>query len=637
MKYNNEKQVLNIIKYTPPIFIVTLAICITIFLFLENKNTFESEKQELRKEYIQNNKIKIKNEVNIIYDFIQNEQKKTLDNLKSSLKQSLNNAYSITQNIYNQNSHKPKEEIIQLIKDALRTIRYNNGRVYLFIYTMDGINILHPLKPHLENKSLINYQDAKKTFLLKEMRRILKTKKETFYTWYWHKPNDSSKKEYEKIGFFKKFEPLGFFLGLGEYRDDFEKEVQQKILTHTSKVHFGQNRYIFILNYENTYLAHIRKEYLGHNAIDIAAVKDVKEIIPQIIDIAKMGEGYISYIQRKKLGVGGSVYKTSYVKGLQSWDWAIGTGFYEDDLNMIIHNKKVKLDEKFNLYIRNTLILSVLLTLGFLAISIYISRILEKKFLNYKDEIKMHLVENNQHKDILSQQSKMAAMGEMIGNIAHQWRQPLSVITIAATSIKMEKEMGSLTDDKLLNKVEGINKSAQYLSTTIDDFRNFFNPDKDFAPFNIKTAITKTLDLMKINIQSSNIEVIQNIDDIEYEGFENEFIQVLFNIINNAQDALKKLDEDSDKFIFIDVTKDSNQIIIKIKDNAKGIDKQILHRIFEPYFTTKHESQGTGIGLYMSIEIINKHMNGSLRVSNETYIYNDVEYTGAVFTITFET
>lgn len=234
--------------------------------------------------------------------------------------------------------------------------------------------------------------------------------------------------------------------------------------------------------------------------------------------------------------------------------------------------------------------------------------------------------------DILYQQSKMAAMGEMIQNIAHQWRQPLSVISSAATGILVQKEIGVSNEEDEKVSLKAINKSSQYLSQTIDDFRNFLKLDKKLEIFRVDKAIEEAISLSNIKINNQEIMFLFNFDEIEINGIKNEFIQVILNILNNAKDALIQ-NIKIEKYIFIDLYSKNKNVFIKIKDNAGGIPNNIINRIFEPYFTTKHQSKGTGIGLYMSEEIIKNHMNGSLSVVNEVYEYEGIEYKGANFLI----
>ncbi len=232
---------------------------------------------------------------------------------------------------------------------------------------------------------------------------------------------------------------------------------------------------------------------------------------------------------------------------------------------------------------------------------------------------------------LLIQQSKLASMGEMIANIAHQWRQPLSVISTSATGIKIQKEMGVSDDNAEIKSLDCINENAQYLSDTIDDFRNFFKKSKTKSLVNLDILLEKTLKLILTRLKNKNISIVKDDLNITFETYEGEIIQVFMNIINNSIDAFE--DKNYDKFIFFETQKFQNKIVIKIKDNAGGIDEKIIDRIFEPYFTTKELKQGTGIGLYMCNEIIVKHLNGKIIVSNESFEYNNQEYIGSLFII----
>ena len=301
-------------------------------------------------------------------------------------------------------------------------------------------------------------------------------------------------------------------------------------------------------------------------------------------------------------------------------------------MKIVLDKKKKILDTKFKDNLEKIIIATIIIAIFLLIISLYFSKILEEKFRNYKKEIKSYLDENTRQQNILAQQAKMASMGEMIGNIAHQWRQPLSVISTASSGVKISREMNTLTDENLNQSLDMITKSANHLSQTIDDFRDFFKPKKEKIDFLLSEIIEKTMNLISAQFINQEISLIKNIENIKMNGFESELIQVVINILNNAKDALTNCE--NDKYIFIDIYKKENQVIIKIKDNAGGIKEKIIEKIFDPYFTTKHKSQGTGVGLYMSNEIINKHMEGKIEVKNENFSYINKNYKGACFTIT---
>lgn len=236
---------------------------------------------------------------------------------------------------------------------------------------------------------------------------------------------------------------------------------------------------------------------------------------------------------------------------------------------------------------------------------------------------------------LIIQQSRLASMGEMIANIAHQWRQPLSIISTLATGIKLEKELAISNEQSEIDSLDMINQNAQYLSKTIDDFRNYFKKSNYMNTIFTNNLLEKTLKLISPRLKNKNIEIIMNNENIEIETYENELVQIYINIINNAIDAFEDFKEvDYSKYIFIEIKKRDANLEIKIKDNAGGIEDEIMNRIFEPYFTTKDEKQGTGLGLFMCNEIVTKHLKGDIQALSSTFSYEGKEYKGTTFKIT---
>ena len=221
----------------------------------------------------------------------------------------------------------------------------------------------------------------------------------------------------------------------------------------------------------------------------------------------------------------------------------------------------------------------------------------------------------------------MAALGEMIENIAHQWRQPLSVISVLASGLKLKKKCNILEDKELFESLEGIIKNTNNLSNTIEDFRNYFNETVEKKNFNLKKTIEQCILMFKDDLTSRNIVIIENIENIELCSYETELKQVLINILKNTKDFLHN------GLVLLKAYKKGNQIIIEIQDSAGGIPNNIIKRVFEPYFTTKHKSVGIGLGLYSSYEIINNKLKGEISVTNKIFNYNFKTYRGACFKI----
>ncbi|MDC0932722.1 PAS domain-containing sensor histidine kinase [Arcobacteraceae bacterium] len=248
-------------------------------------------------------------------------------------------------------------------------------------------------------------------------------------------------------------------------------------------------------------------------------------------------------------------------------------------------------------------------------------------------ELKNTQLKLEQQYETIKEQATHVSMGEMIGNIAHQWRQPLSIISTAATGMKVEKEYGFLTDEHFYKSCDAINNNAQYLSQTIEDFRKFIKGDRIKKVFSLKKDIDSFLNLVDGTIKNNNINIELDIEkDIEINGYENELIQCLINIFNNARDALLE-NKIVRPYIFISIEEENDYAIIKIKDNASGIKNDILSKIFDPYFTTKHQSQGTGLGLHMTYNLIVDGMDGVIIAQNTTFTFKNDTYKGAEFII----
>jgi signal transduction histidine kinase len=216
-------------------------------------------------------------------------------------------------------------------------------------------------------------------------------------------------------------------------------------------------------------------------------------------------------------------------------------------------------------------------------------------------------------------------MGEMISMIAHQWRQPLAAISATSSNLSFKLMMDEYDKELYENEIELISDYSQHLSKTIDDFRSFFKEDKETQLISLKKVIEDTLNISKVSLENKNIELITKFEDHkEIQTYPNEVKQVVLNLIKNAEDALLENNISNPK-ISVSIEQDMECSIIKVKDNAGGIPEDIIQRIFDPYFSTKLEKDGTGLGLYMSKTMIEDHCNGSIDVKN----YDN----GAQFTI----
>ncbi|GAB6073369.1 sensor histidine kinase [Nautilia lithotrophica] len=253
----------------------------------------------------------------------------------------------------------------------------------------------------------------------------------------------------------------------------------------------------------------------------------------------------------------------------------------------------------------------------------------ELKVLNdtLEDKVQEEIQKNREKEKQLILQSRMALMGELLSMIAHQWRQPLNVMSLIISKLKLGFDLGEINEKEIKESITKIEELIQHLSNTIDDFRKFYRKENEIRPVKMQEIIEQTLNIAKASIENKNIKVVLDIKcKKEINTFPNELKQVLLNIIRNAEDILKerKIKEPYIKIkVFYDYKK--SLCIIEIKDNGGGIREDIIDKIFNPYFTTKDERNGTGLGLYMSKQIVEERLKGKL------YAYNDD--AGAVFRI----
>lgn len=251
----------------------------------------------------------------------------------------------------------------------------------------------------------------------------------------------------------------------------------------------------------------------------------------------------------------------------------------------------------------------------------------DSNFLGYqgvdKDITKQKKVEDSlkEKEQLMIQQNKLAQMGEMISLIAHQWRQPLAAINASSNVIQIQTEQNKLDNEKVLELSERISKYSQHLSSTIDDFREFFKPNKVKKDTTYNELIANVLNIVEISITNQNIQLVQNLNSYDtFHTYPNELKQVLLNIITNAQDVLleRKIKNPT-------ITIETSSEVLTISDNGEGISNDIINNIFDSNFSTKLEKNGTGLGLYMSKIIIQEHCNGKLTAFNDE--------NGAVFKI----
>lgn len=618
-----EKELLRSIKYLPMIIAFSFFYIMSFMVIYSYIQQSKNEIKELRHAYLDAKKARLKNQILLLTEHIKYEKKYAEKKLKERLKSRVEEAYDISMNIYNQNRNKNKELIIKQIKEALRPIRFNEGKGYFFIFDSNLKNVLFPLEPEMEGKDFSGYFDVKGNYLARSVAKTCLEKSGGFFTWYWKKPQDKLS-SYKKLGFVKYFKPLNWFIGTSGHLFDFEKNVQDKLVKEIKTTNYGKNHYIWLYTKDGGSLIDINRSSILKEQ---AHLKDVNQtlFIKKIVEMAKNGDGFLNVLPGlNRNNTDKSMNDISYVAYINAWGWVIGLGDHLQEMKMTIHAKEEYLQSQLNkTIIKLSIVFSVMAILLAILLA-FLSKKSQKLCEVYKNLILSESEKSKKQLLLIQQQNKLASMGEMLGNISHQWKQPLNSLSLSVSKLTLLKENDKLTDEIMLSSFERMEKSIIYLSKTIDVFRNFFIPAENDEKFNLKDEIDNTVFIVQDSFANNFIKISSFCEkDIIIKGDKKKLEQVLINILNNAKDAILT-NKISKAKVKISAKKSDGYIKITIQDNAQGIPEEIKDQVFEPYFTTKFKSQGTGVGLYMSKMIIENNFNGTLIFENK---YNGVEFT----------
>ena len=414
-----------------------------------------------------------------------------------------------------------------------------------------------------------------------------------------------------------------------------QNELKNEMLRYVETIRYGKHGYIWIHDTDYYLRAHpFRQDRLNTYDIDLKDAMGTL-ITKQFIDetVKKPNGVFIEYYWQKPEELHFSK-KLGFFRLYEKYNWVIGAGLYIDDIQKSIYENKKLLEERIDKYIRLVVFISIFVILFIGLISFFMSKKITEVFQKYQENVKKKellledinknlelkvkiAIEEVQKKDrAMLHQSRLARMGTMLSMIAHQWRQPLSEVSGILMELETASKFKKADDEMIQESVKESNKLIQFMSYTIDDFRNFFKPDKKKVHFYIEDSCYEAISLIGASIKNYNITLNRKIIcNCEIYGYKREFAQVLLNIMSNAKDALIQR-EIKNPIIDLEVDYIDGYSIVTIKDNAGGVEKEYMDLIFEPYFTTKSSLKGTGLGLYMSKMIIEKNMDGEISVEN---------------------
>lgn len=593
----------------------------------------------------------IKHRKNIAQDRVQSvmqyldaEQKMVEYAIKEKIKNSVETAYSLLFAYYERNKEQMSlEDMKKNMLEFLRQMRWDNGRGYYFIINTQGVEILSPLNKELEGIQVSSVVDAEGKRLFKEMLDIAKNDGSGYIEYLWSKQELPKESHERKISYLKKFEPFDWIIVTGEYPEDYSAEVKKKVVQKLSYIRFlnVENDYLFIYQFHDTddgvgygeVIANPnRPEVIGTKLVDI--IRDVNGKVYRPETFKKSKEGFVEYYWKVSHS-DVEEQKISYYAHYPKWDWLVASGVYLGDIEKEYDASISALSKKVEEKISNFRMLFILLGLSLLLFAFIVLNMQKKRMekaskeiehLNsilqdrVEEEVKKRVAledEKNMREKLFIQLVKMAEMGEMIGVITHQWKQPLNNISLLTQDITQMQKFGELNDETISSTTEAITGQLGFMLQTIDDFRDFFKPDKERHTFSAKHAVSNVLKIFSIQIKVYNIEVLFDSEAIQDRvfGVENEFKQVVLNILNNSKDMFLSREQKESR-VSIFMLNDGDNIVIEMVDTAGGIDSSLLpDKIFESYVSTKGD-KGTGIGLSMSKMIIEQRLGGTICASN---------------------
>lgn len=644
-----ENKIYLYIKVIPIIFIFITTFWISYIQIDNIKVEVEQNIQhEIDSIYIKEKEY-LKQNVSVILDYIRYQKAQTLQIAQTRIKDKAMLALSIAKNIYNtQKNIYPEETIKKNIIDALRDIKYKinktNSYTYYFIQEYhDENNIiarLLPTTPQFENQNRASVRDANGKHHIMDFYNACSNGVGDFVTYYWKKVKDD-KNAYPKLSYIAYFEPFNWMIGYGEYLDEIEEDIKKDTLNWISDIQYGKSydfyvAELFDINGGKNFakiLFNPKNQVENENGFLSDDYKDFNKIEYRKIYLEDLRKNKESFIEYKIKNPNTDQYSNNllYMSLDKDWNWIIYQGVFLDKLYKKIEDiVKIK-DKKINDIIVNSLLISFILAFIISVIIYLISEKLKTMLNMYKDK-------ELESSKLLANQTKMIALTEMMGNIAHQWRQPLSVISTLASGTKTQMEFKIIKKVDIEKNLSLIVEQSQFLSKTIDNFRNFGTSNQEKDTIYFSEILDKAISLVEPILKNASIKIIKDYElDSKIYGDKNELIQSFFNVLNNSKEIfIEKNIPIENRYIFIRTQKIDNLFKIIIIDTAGGISQENKAKIFEPYFTTKHKSLGKGLSLALTYRIIVDHHNGKIEVINEEFEYENKKLSGASFIFIFE-
>ncbi|NQZ92495.1 MAG: cache domain-containing protein [Moritella sp.] len=474
----HDLKILRLIKIIPPIIVIIFATLVNVIIISNNQATLKSDIKTLRQDFIKTEKELVKSQVKQLVQQINYEKNSTRALLKQDIKARVYQAHRIATTIYEANKHKPEVQVTKLITDALRSIRFNQGRGYYFIYKTNGLNVMHPPLPNFEGTSKWDIQDGRGHYILRDIEKLVTANGEGFTRWWFMKPQDKSQ-EFEKIGFSKHFSPYDWFIGTGEYVIDVENDIKQRLLQRISNISYGTNRYIFVIDYQGNYLSHHTNNLKKNNNHNQSLTTTTK----RIIDVAKQGEDYLYYISSVMPSTAKPADKISYIVGLSDWEWAIGSGVYIGDIENYLTTREKAISQQHKDQLSDILWLSLFVTLFFVTLSLFLANYLGRRFALYENQISTDFSELIKVKEQLQYQALHDSLTKLPNRILLDIQIEQGIALSKKNNKKLALMFVDLDDFKKINDLYGHSVGDELLATLGTIFNQMLSAGDSVARF----------------------------------------------------------------------------------------------------------------------------------------------------------
>jgi len=555
MQIIHDRKILQLIKVIPPAIVVTFAIIATLMMVNQNHSKLTIDINSLKKNFITAKKQQMEAQVKQLVQQISYDQRNADSLLRSDIKEHVYHAYNIVTSIYNANKDKSEQEVTSLIANALREIRFNNGRGYFFIYKSNGMSVMHPISPKIEGDE----GHRLKNIVARDFAHQVKSNDEAFYTWHFVKPNDKSQR-YQKVGFGKYFAPYDWFIGSGEYVIDVESQLKQQAAERVQNITYGSNDYFFLMDYQGNVLSHQRREFVGRNLKDTGE-EQLTRLANDLIEIAKGGGGHHRYFSQSKTEVDELEKKISYVSAVPKWNWLLGTGFFISEGSSYLAEHTRILELRHRKQLLSLLGLGLIITGVFFILSMLLSKSLALRFTRYEDKINENFTEINR----LKKQFEYDAVHDSLTKLPNRMLLEKSISDGIALSRQNNLHLAvvflDLDNFKNTNDLYGHSVGDRLLEIVSQKFNDILDRHDSVSRFGGDEFIFCFPNLIDLTAAQKKVDLILDI-------FKDKFLVSGKSIYSTASAGVAMYPSDGD--VAEDLISKADIVLYKSKANQKG-------------------------------------------------------------------